>query len=489
MRATGRRGLYTLGLSVLCVMAGVVTLVVVGSQSDGQVIGSDRVMAAAQRLRKMTAVTDVIVMPEPVAEPSIEPASPILSDVKEKDNKLKQEEQPAPIPRRACRLPGNHGDRTTRYRNSTIEGWYSDGCKQWGLTGEWRRRSDRRIYYAFPFGGEIEILSVVLAEVYPEVDVIIILEATVTWRGDPKPLLYPSFNTTAEGARYWDKVRYIPYSFEDPIMKDRLSRCMTEVVAGPRGSGPVACRWLRQWGARDHMVRAGARDIAANDVFLIADLDELIAREFLRATRHCEVWPEPLAAKGEQRCGRVGIHTFGHKYHFGCTVAKNFGHFHPDMVLGRCLDTFGGEELRRLWGMPKRYFPKPGPDKLLKDSKYVGPAGWHMHSFLSSSQVLWKWFSRSGSNLNNKGTWSPRDLDMIVDRRKKCNEHRSYFSFDALACEPLPHLVRERARQWAHFIKYLPDSSRPDPMGTEQWYREKLVEKLDSHIDPNSVNW
>ena len=350
-------------------------------------------------------------------------------------------------------------------------------------------RPDRRIYYAFPFGGELEILHITLEEIYPEVDFIILLEATVTWRGDPKPVVFPKLNQSTN-ARYWDKIRYIRYSFEDPVMADRLSRCMTERVSGVKPVGATECRWLRQWGARDHLVTKGAYDIRDNDVFLIADLDELVSRRFLRALKHCYIWPDdPEVKVPESKCSRAGLHTFGHKYHFGCTINKKFGHFHPDLSLGRCLPTFGGEELRRFWGLNKKYFRKPPPD-LLQDPKYIGPAGWHMHGFLSNSQVLWKWFSRSGSELNSKGTWTQKDLDEIKDKRRLCNEAKGFFPFDALGCEPLPALVANNPQDWQHMIKYVDDVERPDPFGVEQWYRDELIKRRDPN-DPykGEIQW
>eukprot|EP00472_Partenskyella_glossopodia_P003526 CAMPEP_0197516264 /NCGR_PEP_ID=MMETSP1318-20131121/1121_1 /TAXON_ID=552666 /ORGANISM="Partenskyella glossopodia, Strain RCC365" /LENGTH=321 /DNA_ID=CAMNT_0043064853 /DNA_START=133 /DNA_END=1095 /DNA_ORIENTATION=- len=274
------------------------------------------------------------------------------------------------------------GDRVVEFRNNYIEKWYTQSCEQWKFEGTWTKREDRKIYYAFAFGGELEVLTLVLEEIYPAVDYIIIVEANQTWRGEPKPLFFNEWKDS-HFYKYMDKIRYLPYGFDDDEIGARIDRCMDEDPAGVYGKGELTCRWMRQWGARDWAAKEGAKDITDNDVFIISDLDELLAREFLYAVKHCNIWPEP---DHPDKCSRMGIHVFGHRYHFGCTVAKNFGHFHPDMVLGRCLPLYGGEEVRREFDKQKKYRPRP-PD-LLK-TKYVGPGGWHMHSFLSTAQVAW----------------------------------------------------------------------------------------------------
>ena len=52
-------------------------------------------------------------------------------------------------------------------------------------------------------------------------------------------------------------------------------------------------------------------DIRPQDVFVVADLDELLSREFLAALKHCEVHPEMEQPGGG--CSKVVALTFGHK--------------------------------------------------------------------------------------------------------------------------------------------------------------------------------
>lgn len=372
----------------------------------------------------------------------------------------------------------NTGDAVVRFRSDKLKKWYSDGCKQWGLDGEWKLREDRKIYYAFAFGGEMEVLTVVLEEIYPHVDYIIIVEGAVTWRGDAKPLFFQPRNET-HFSKYLDKIRYFPYEFDDPVTKKLLDECMTSDPVGLYGPGQFTCRWIRQWRARDFSAEYGAHDIGPNDVFIMADLDELLAREFIRALKYCDIWPDP---NEKEKCGRVGVFTFGHRYHFSCSIAKNNGHFHPDLVLGRCLGPYGGEEVRRNFNERKKYKKRPSG---LVEAKYVGPAGWHMHSFLSTAQVAWKWFSRSG---NSKSSWTVDDLAMIKDRRKNCHDDHNFMKLDVRACEPIPHIIRENPKAWAHFLGYVDDEEHLDEFDVESYFRANLL-KFRATADTAELHW
>lgn len=403
-------------------------------------------------------------------------------------------DRPVQIPGRKCRHEAKYGSsgdvgarNVVEYRDKTQREWYTPGCKQWGLTGDYTPRK-RKIYYSFMFADEADILSVVLHEIYPVVDVIIILECTETWQGESKPLFFPRFNATGAFDQYADKIRYLPYDFGDKRTKSFVSRCMDEELAGPNWPpGMMQCRWLRQWGARDY-IATGAYDIRPHDAFIVADLDELLAREFLQALKNCDVWPEGPGGSPTD-CGRMGVFTYGHKYYFDCTVDRRHGHYHPNIALGRCLKVFGAEELKRWWAEPKKYFPKPKVGLVSEPTKMAGPGGWHMHSFLTTARVLWKWFSRSGrSSREHSGRWDSKwddsDLEKIKNERKTCSEDPHFMGFDAAACEPLPHLIREDPQGFEHFVRYVPDIKTPDRFQIQPWYHERLLARHDDAKGP-----
>ncbi|GAB5369142.1 hypothetical protein AAMO2058_001380200 [Amorphochlora amoebiformis] len=366
------------------------------------------------------------------------------------------------------------GDQIIKKRANYLRTWYDKGCQHWDLDGVWAKR-DRKIYYTFLLGGEMELLSIVLEEIYPVVDYIVIVECTQTWRGDRKPLFFPSRNSTFR--KYMDKIHYFTYGFHQLEMGDRIKDCMEKDMVGSYRKGPEQCRWMRQWSARDYLAKMANEiekgGLKERDVLVMADLDELLAREFLKAVKHCDVWPEHQ----EGKCARVGVETFPHRYYFGCTIAKSFGHPHPDMVIGRCLDVFGGEEIRRNFGDRKVY--KPKPNNLVK-TKIVGPGGWHMHSFLSSTQVFWKQFSRAGPG---RDVWTKNDtkqIEMINRRRESCRDGDQFFTMNARACQPIPHLIKDNPKVWKHYLEYVDDGELPDYFNTEPHFRKTLLDKLNS---------
>ncbi len=110
---------------------------------------------------------------------------------------------------------------------------------------------------------EADILEIRLQELYPVVDRFILVEATRTHKGDPKPLYYAE-----------NRQRYAP--FNDKII---------HIVYGdmPAGDSQAAI-WRREIGQRQAIAR-GLRDVPDDAVVMVSDLDELPRREVAAALR------------------------------------------------------------------------------------------------------------------------------------------------------------------------------------------------------------
>mmetsp|Transcript_25148 Transcript_25148/g.34657 ORF Transcript_25148/g.34657 Transcript_25148/m.34657 type:complete len:349 (-) Transcript_25148:42-1088(-) len=339
-------------------------------------------------------------------------------------------------------------------------------------------------------GVELDILTVVLEEIYPVVDHIILQEADHTWgQNQKKPLYFQKFNQS-HFTKFAPKLRYQVYDFAT------LEGCKPDPSPGaPKITRQ--CRWMQQWHARENLMK-GAHDIRDHDIFLVSDLDELVSREFLTATKHCDVWPEIERKDGP--CSKLTLLTFGHKYSFTCTAAKPAGQYHPDLTVGRCLLPIGAEEVRMYYGgdwtqqhkldYMKKYRPQDvvhcdtdssGEKKnCMRDgaipNKFVGPVGWHMMSFLSSWEILYKQYARSGPrspDAPNVG-WRQEDLDQIIRRRELCGERADIMKVDAWGCLHLPHLIKENPLAWRHFIEDVPEDQYPDKYGIVKFVREFL---------------
>ena len=108
----------------------------------------------------------------------------------------------------------------------------------------------RRVYDCFQFYNELELLEVRLAELHEVVDRFVLVEATYTHAGEPKPLHYA--DNRARFAAYADKIIHV-------------------VVA----DDPGGFAWQREAHQREAIMR-GLEDCAPTDLIIISDADEIL---------------------------------------------------------------------------------------------------------------------------------------------------------------------------------------------------------------------
>lgn len=108
-----------------------------------------------------------------------------------------------------------------------------------------------KIYDCFLFFNELELLEVRLNEMYDHVDKFVIVEATETFRGTPKPLIFAENRHLFE--KFSDKIIHIPitehYETKTP--------------------------WKREAFQRQQIMR-GLKQCHPRDVILLSDLDEIV---------------------------------------------------------------------------------------------------------------------------------------------------------------------------------------------------------------------
>src|ERR1044072_7185807 len=120
------------------------------------------------------------------------------------------------------------------------------------------------IWSATPYCGESDVLEIRLATLAPVVDVHVLVEANLTQRGHPKPYFYP--RQKARFRRWEDKIRYVQAALEP----------------GPN------LDWARERAQRNAALVA-MEDVAADDIVLLSDVDEIPRPEALT-----EEYPEPM---------------------------------------------------------------------------------------------------------------------------------------------------------------------------------------------------
>ena len=123
-----------------------------------------------------------------------------------------------------------------------------------------RAGGPRKVVDMFLFADEFSLLSIKLEEMYDWVDHFVIVEAPVTFRGDPKPLHFAE--NKRRFARFADKIVH--------VVVDTI----------PEG---LADAWGRQYYQRDCGLRAVAELCGGDDIVLVSDADEVIDRKVVES--------------------------------------------------------------------------------------------------------------------------------------------------------------------------------------------------------------
>jgi beta-1,4-mannosyl-glycoprotein beta-1,4-N-acetylglucosaminyltransferase len=111
------------------------------------------------------------------------------------------------------------------------------------------------IYDCFTFFNELDLLKVRFEELYDHVDHFVLVEATHTFCGDPKPLYFEQ--NKAQFEQYGNKIIHI-------IVDDFPSA----------STNPAQDRWIREEFQRNAMMR-GLVECKDHDIIIISDLDEI----------------------------------------------------------------------------------------------------------------------------------------------------------------------------------------------------------------------
>lgn len=112
-----------------------------------------------------------------------------------------------------------------------------------------------KIYDCFTFFNELELLEVRLEELYDVVDHFVLVEARVTFSGNPKPLFF------AENAHQFQKYQ------------DKIIHIVVDTIPIPEGN-IEKYNWARQEYQRNAILW-GLADCQDDDIIMISDLDEI----------------------------------------------------------------------------------------------------------------------------------------------------------------------------------------------------------------------
>lgn len=129
---------------------------------------------------------------------------------------------------------------------------------RWGFNSEDHMKEEHQIYDCFVFFHELDILELRLNILSPHVDYFILVEATETYMGDPKPLYYQE--NKARFAKFADKIIHIVV---DDMPKD------------------LDDSWDREALQRSAFGR-GLTKAKPHDLVIVSDVDEIVKPDALR---------------------------------------------------------------------------------------------------------------------------------------------------------------------------------------------------------------
>ena len=121
------------------------------------------------------------------------------------------------------------------------------------------------IYDCFTFYNELDLLEIRLNELGRLVDYFVLVEASETFQGEPKPFIFE--NNKSRFKDFSNKIIHVKIDFPDKL--------------GGAGLGPTETAWAREFFQRDQIIR-GLRNARPDDLIIVGDVDEIISAEALR---------------------------------------------------------------------------------------------------------------------------------------------------------------------------------------------------------------
>ncbi len=220
------------------------------------------------------------------------------------------------------------------------------------------------IYDCFTFYNELDLLQVRLHELYDIVDRFVLVEASKTFQGNPKPLYFKE-NETAF-ARYADKIIHIVVDFPAYDLAAQLStRPKNEI-------------WARQYYQRDQIAQGLTRALP-DDLIIVSDVDEIISAPKLReaiATRRrhdLTIFEMPIHTGFVNRRVKNSIWEKGPRM----IEFSQFPGAEHLRLTKRCASAhLGHNALSRFYTRYQNYMSRNVPNRIF----IVANSGWHMTS-------------------------------------------------------------------------------------------------------------
>lgn len=133
---------------------------------------------------------------------------------------------------------------------------------------------------AFPFFNELDLLEIRLNELDPVVDYFVLVEATVTHSGLPKPLYYDEHMCDYRFLPFGNKIIHVVVD-DMPMTKKEVEEAISPQDRVWMQSGyQVEDNWVRERFQRNAMMRV-LKDFDPEDIVIIEDADEMVRPEIV----------------------------------------------------------------------------------------------------------------------------------------------------------------------------------------------------------------
>jgi beta-1,4-mannosyl-glycoprotein beta-1,4-N-acetylglucosaminyltransferase len=222
----------------------------------------------------------------------------------------------------------------------------------------------RMIFDCFTFYNELDLLEVRLDELYDVVDRFVLVEASQTFQGNPKPLYFDE--NKQKFARYADKITYVRIDFPEGDL--------TPLITAHADNA----NWARQYYQRDQ-ISQGLKQARPDDLIIISDVDEIISAPKLReavATRRpndLTIFEMPIYT------GFVNRRVIGSPWEKGPRMiefAKFPGAQRLRLTKMSASTRLGNNALSRLYTRYQNYILRG----VLNRIQVIHDSGWHMTS-------------------------------------------------------------------------------------------------------------
>lgn len=255
-----------------------------------------------------------------------------------------------------------------------------------------------KIIDSIMFFNELDIVECRLEYLYDHVDHFVITESNYTHSGQPKPLHF--YDNISRYAKYKDKIIYNPWIL--------TANDYAEFVRMDCG-GYENVHWLVEKAQRNFLTNV-LDQFDDNDIFIVADADEIPNVAIFEEIKHCYSFPDstPRVLAQEYFCynlERKLINPGGMEYWYVPYVAQkhHFSVYNPSQIRGLVQTD-----------IPRLCFLK---------------GGWHLHCFMSAQDIILKLKSYAHQEFNKDEYLDVEQLEKWISENKSYIGNESEFEF------------------------------------------------------------